>query len=84
MAPKWLANDAKLAADEQLRELQLKWFRDDIWMRRIAFSLFVFLTLAGAFSLVLQPFPHAPGVGLLCLVTGPLSWLVVAVRRWRR
>ncbi len=79
MPPGWVAKDASLADDERLSELQLRWFRDDLWMRRIAFFIRVVLTLATAVLLILQPFPHAFGAGLFA---GPLGF--IGFWLWRR
>jgi hypothetical protein len=84
MAPRWLANETRLADDEKLRELQLKWFADDIWMRRVAFCLFVLLTVAGTLMVLLDPLPHTSGIGSLGLASAPLSWLIAGVWRRRR
>jgi hypothetical protein len=83
MAPKWLANDARLADDKELRRLQLRWFADDIWMRRVAFWLLALLMLVSALTLVLDPFPQASWLSLLGLASAPFSWFV-GTRRSRR
>jgi hypothetical protein len=58
VAPKWLAKDAKLAEDDQLRDLQLKWFADDIWMRRVRFWLFAAASAAALVATVIAIFAY--------------------------
>jgi hypothetical protein len=76
MAPKWLAKDARLADDEELRRLQLRWFADDIWMRRVAFWLIALVTLASALIMVLDPFPQASWFSLLGFASAPFGWFM--------
>jgi hypothetical protein len=83
MAPKWLAKDARLADDKELRRLQLRWFADDIWMRRVAFWLLALFMLVSTLALVLDPFPQAPWLSLLGLASAPFGWFV-GTRRPRR
>ncbi len=66
MAPDWLQKNARLASDEELRRLQLRWARDDLWMRRISFAMSVMVLAASLVLLVVQPVkgatPIAAGV----------------------
>lgn len=55
MPPDWLQKNARLASDEDLRRLQLRWARDDLWMRRISFAISVIALVAGLALFVLQP-----------------------------
>src|SRR4051812_20344549 len=52
MAPAWLAREDP---DEALRELQLRWFRDDLWMRRVVFGLAVAAVVGLLFAILLLP-----------------------------
>lgn len=55
MPPDWLQKNARLASDEELRSLQLRWARDDLWMRRISFAMSVMVLVASLTLFVLQP-----------------------------
>lgn len=53
MPPEWFQKNARLASDEELRSLQLRWARDDLWIRRISFAVSVVALVAGLALLVL-------------------------------
>lgn len=46
MLPEWLHPGFALAEDEELRRLQLRWLRDDLWLRRVS-SCAVVASLVG-------------------------------------
>jgi hypothetical protein len=71
--PEWL-NKRRLASDPDLRALQLRWAKDDLWIRRIEVGLTVAAVLAAltsvAFPLLAHPdnpywYGLPPGAGLV-------------------
>jgi len=75
MPPDWLQKNARLASDEELRRLQLRWARDDLWMRRISFAISAMVLVVSVALFVLQPVrgatPIAAGVA-----TASTAWSV--------
>lgn len=76
MPPAWVRSGFGPSTDQDLRELQLRWFRDDLWMRRL-----IFLVCIAAFvtSLVILLFgsPSTWATGLAAgtgLVSGPAAY----------
>jgi hypothetical protein len=84
VAPKWLAKDARLSEDEDLRRLQLKWFSDDIWLRRGAFLLLTIIVLLAAFLLLVRPPSYGPGLGFLGLLSTPLAYFLGIRRKFHK
>lgn len=74
MQPAWLEEDA-LASDADLRELQLRWMRDELWMRRIAFSAWAVALLALMVALTVQRSGIAATAGAASgLLTAPVAY----------
>lgn len=75
MPPDWLKHSAKLAADSDLRLLQLRWARDDIWMRRVIFVIAVLVIVASIVYLLLEPSHGATGVATVTTLLGlPIAY----------
>jgi peptidoglycan/LPS O-acetylase OafA/YrhL len=53
--PPWQGPDISLASDPDLRQLQLRWLRDELWMRRIMFAILLVSTVAMIVAVVLWP-----------------------------
>jgi len=73
MAPEWLDPKFARSSDQDLRELQLRWARDDLWMRRVAFgaTLLLVITVVGATALLRpQALLWFPAAGLV----GPVAY----------
>jgi hypothetical protein len=45
--PDWDCKNTGLSSDDDLREQQLRWLRDDIWMRRLVFGVALLGSLIG-------------------------------------
>jgi hypothetical protein len=73
MQPEWLDADF-LASDQDLRRLQLRWLRDDIWMRRAVFLLWLGASASAVVALFMREVAFAIGSAVGC---GALSWPLV-------
>jgi hypothetical protein len=77
MFPDWVRRDVDLARDEDLRRLQLRWARDDLWMRRISFAI-AMVALATCLVLsVIQPFKViSSGWSAITLAALPVAYFL--------
>jgi small neutral amino acid transporter SnatA (MarC family) len=55
-------HNSKLATDADLRQLQLRWAKDDIWMRRVVFALAVLLSIGSIVYAILSPSTGAAAI----------------------
>jgi hypothetical protein len=74
--PEWPPKDAGLAGDEDLRRLQLRWARDDLWMRRILFAMTIVVTVAGVIMFLVAPSKTIGSAG------GAVSLVMLSVARF--
>jgi hypothetical protein len=68
-------HNAKLATDADLRLLQLRWAKDDIWMRRVVFVLAILVSLGSIVYTVVAPSPGTVAVaGGTTLIGVPMAY----------
>jgi hypothetical protein len=88
MPPDWLQSDFDLSSDLELRRLQIRWAKDDVWMRRLAFCVSLLIAFAGMTLLVLGDGPgfaaEAATTGGLLSAAGSRYYLAFPARRPRR
>jgi hypothetical protein len=53
--PDWVKHNSTLATDADLRLLQLRWAKDDIWMRRVVFALAILVSLGSIVYTIVSP-----------------------------
>jgi hypothetical protein len=73
--PDWVKHNSELAADADLRLLQLRWAKDDIWMRRVVFTLAILVALGSIVYTVVEPSAHALALaGGTTLIGVPMAY----------
>lgn len=72
MPPPWINRSNPPASDHELRQLQLRWYRDDLWMRRIAFVVLISASLYCIVLLTLQPVVDGKLIGGILATLGAL------------
>ncbi len=62
MPPDWVKHNSGLATDADLRLLQLRWAKDDIWMRRVVLVFAVLVSLGSIVYTIISPSTGAAAV----------------------
>jgi hypothetical protein len=75
MDPAWLRQDFGLSADPDLRQLQIRWLRDNIWMRRIVLGFALVCPVVAIAVFVAWPSATSiAGAGVSSIVSVPLAY----------
>jgi hypothetical protein len=81
MDGRWLPdNPDRLATDADLRQLQLRWLRDDLVMRRIRFAMTIATPVVGALGFAISPEAAIIG-GATTGSTALMTWIHTVRRR---
>jgi hypothetical protein len=75
MDPAWLGKDFGLSTDPDLRQLQIRWLRDNIWMRRVVLGFSLICPAVAIVVFIAWPsVPSIAGAGASWLVSAPLAY----------
>jgi hypothetical protein len=83
--PEWLRKDVGLSSDPELRRLQLRWFGDEIWMRRLVLGVALVTHTMSLVCLAVAPsLPSAAAAGVCSLISLPVVYFFGRGRQRRR
>lgn len=74
MLPDWVTTDSGLSSDADLRSLQLRWLRDEIWMRRAVLTVGLLLSGLNVGILFVAPSAVSLAAGATSLIGLPLAY----------
>jgi hypothetical protein len=73
--PDWVIRDAGLSSDDDLRDLQLRWLADEIWMRRLVLCVALLIQTLGVGVMFIAPSTASLiGAGVTSMIALPLAY----------
>ena len=72
--PDWVTTASGLSSDADLRSLQLRWLRDEIWMRRAVLCVGLLIPAVNVGILLVAPSTVSLAAGAASLLGVPLAY----------